>query len=77
MNARHHTNAVNMAAGDVKKVIDSFKDEPGFMAKSDRSEKRAADRAEAIASAPAEIQGLRGFLSDAVIERLARLDKED
>jgi hypothetical protein len=68
--ASPHTRAVKMAQDDLKKVIDSFKEQPPFMAE-DVSKRTEARRAR-IEQAPADIRGLldRGYSQEFVLRLL-------
>ena len=56
-----------MAQDDLRKVLDSFKEQPPFMA--EEVSKRTEDRRALIAQAPADIRGLldQGYSQDFVI----------
>jgi len=64
------TNAMKMAGDDMKRVIQTFSDGPKFM--DDTRDPRTIARHEAIANAPADIQALRGKVSDAVLHALSK-----
>ena len=59
-----------MAGDDLKGVIKTFSDGPQFMA--DPRDPRTVARHAAIANAPADIQALRGTVSDAVLHALSK-----
>jgi hypothetical protein len=69
-NGSAHTRAVKMAQDDLRKVIDSFKNEPPFMAEEISARTRA--RRARIEQAPADIRGLldRGYSQEFVLRLL-------
>jgi len=59
-----------MAGDDIKSVIKTFSDGPMFM--QDHVDPRTAARHKALDNAPADIQALRGKVSDAVLHVLTK-----
>ena len=64
------THAVKLAGDDLKKIIQTFSDGPQFMA--DTRDPRTVARAAALANAPADIQALRGKVSDAALHAILK-----